>query len=502
MKNIFSITALVVILALSSCSKFLEQSSQDLIRPVTVEHYKELLQGEAYFKELFSNGWFIETMTDDYMTRDPQYATDMPNAAADRLKYAYQWAEDLETAEGVFTDNLFKTLYKNILAANTCIEALDIMEGTAQEKEILKGQAHFTRAYGYFILANLYALPYNVAKESDLCVPMITATTPSLKSFPRNTIKEVWDLITSDIEVAIASLAKDETKRSVYEINYKAALILASRIYLYKGEYEKVIEYGEKYLLLSSTLKNITSITISPKTSGANATKTFLYPFENDEIAWTFSKMTGATSVGSYFYFTTGSVVFSPICMGASANVEGALIDTYEAKDRRKNWWFVPPSGQPGEIFATIVHTPAKTSYYDNIRFSQNMRTAEVYLNLAEAYINAKTPNNSAAIELLNTLRRARIADYTPLTAASFAGKEALLKFTLEERRRELCYEEFHRWWDLRRTGMPSITHDWLGEIYVLEKNDAAYVLNFPKTEMEYNTLLVPNNRPKRSKIN
>lgn len=501
MKKIFFLIILNTILV-SSCSRFLEQSSQDLIRPVSVAHFKELLQGEAYFKDILKNGWFIEAMTDNFMARDPQYATTVANTKADYCKYAFQWAKDLETPEGIFTDNLFRTIYKNILAANICIEALDKMTGTEDEKNVLKGQAYFTRAYGYFILANLYSKPYNEANDDDLCVPLITSTVPSLNRYPRATIKEIWDLISRDIEISVEALAKDKVKRTFYEINYKASLILATRIFLYMEDFQKVITYGEKYLLITSELKDISAITTSPSGSGSNATKCFLYPFENNEIAWTFGPMTGASILGTYWYFTSDKVGLSPICMGASAGVEGALIDTYTSTDRRRNWWFVQPSGQPGAILASVVHQPTKFSYYDNVRFTQNMRTAEVYLNLAEAYIRSSNPQNSTAVTYLNTLRSKRIGSYVPLTVAGFANKEALLKFTLEERRRELCFEEFHRWWDLRRSGMPAITHYWLADKYVLNEKDPAYLLNFPKEELDFNNLLVPNNRPERPKSN
>ena len=51
MKNIWAILMLLGITY--SCDDFLERSAQNLIVPETVEHYKELLQGEAYFKDLF-----------------------------------------------------------------------------------------------------------------------------------------------------------------------------------------------------------------------------------------------------------------------------------------------------------------------------------------------------------------------------------------------------------------------------------------------------------------
>jgi hypothetical protein len=485
-----------------SCSKFLEQSSQDLIRPTNVSHYKELLQGESYFKYFYTNGWFVDVMTDDIMTIDPQYETSVSNEKAAYCRYAFQWDKDIENPEGTFKDNLFQHLYKNILTANTCLESLEAMTGTDEDKNILRGQASFVRAYAYFILANLYSKPYNEASAEDLCVPLITNTTPSLKSYPRATIEEVWGLISQDIETSVECLSKDTDQRSYYEINYRCALILASRVFLYMEDYSKSILYGEEYIRLYPALKDITSITISPKRSGANTPVSFSIPAENPEIAFTFNPISSMSGSGTYLYYTSSAVAMTDICIGASAGIERALIDTYGTNDRRKTYWFVQPSGSPGTILAYPSYCPAKVSYYDGARFSQNMRTAEVYLNLAEAYSRAETPNTSKALDCLNALRSKRIYQYTNLTGADFSNNTALTQFVWEERRRELCFEEFHRWWDLRRTGQPSLTHTWLSDTYVLEEKDGAYVLNFPKDELEFNKLLVENERPDRAKIN
>ena len=61
----YIVESVVGIILLTGCEGFLETTSQDLIVPVTVEHYKELLQGEGYFKSLLSKSAFVLYMTDD-----------------------------------------------------------------------------------------------------------------------------------------------------------------------------------------------------------------------------------------------------------------------------------------------------------------------------------------------------------------------------------------------------------------------------------------------------
>lgn len=82
------------------------------------------------------------------------------------------------------------------------------------------------------------------------------------------------------------------------------------------------------------------------------------------------------------------------------------------------------------------------------------MRISEAYLNRAEAYAQMNG-NETKAIADLNTLRRYRITDYQDITNVA-----DLLQEIRQERRRELCFDE-HRWFDLRRYGMPSITHQY-----------------------------------------
>ena len=72
------------------------------------------------------------------------------------------------------------------------------------------------------------------------------------------------------------------------------------------------------------------------------------------------------------------------------------------------------------------------------------------------------------------------------MTMADFTNADELLEFCLRERRRELCYDGNHRWFDLRRLGLPEITHIFLDNDnghetkYVLQKNDSRYVLPIP----------------------
>ena len=134
--------------------------------------------------------------------------------------------------------------------------------------------------------------------------------------------------------------------------------------------------------------------------------------------------------------------------------------------------------------------------------FHENWRSVEVLLNLAEAYVRKSNAIDQQAIDLLNSLRRGRISTdkYVDKQIADFKNSDDLLKFIWAERRRELCFEEAMRFWDLRRQGMPEIEHRWYTswnnyETYTLRQGSPNYVLGIPSSELTYNTDCVDNAR-------
>ncbi|MDR3235951.1 MAG: RagB/SusD family nutrient uptake outer membrane protein [Prevotellaceae bacterium] len=527
-----------------SCNEFLERNSQNLVIPKTAAQYKEILQYEGYFHHLLKDGTpngsylFVNYMTDDVeyfdALKEPGHPSSWNSRTGEDEKveiYAgcYNWDADIEGS--LFSPEVFIYLYKQVMVANICLESVDECDGTKLEKETLRGQAAFTRAFAYFILANIYAKPYasvlnGKTNPSELCVPIKETSTPSVDTYyGRATIGEVWGVITADIQTALDNLKDKGLELNKYEISYPAALVLAMRVALYMEDWDRVIALGEEFRI---GFAKFAFYDISGKTTAGprvlsiddpTVTEEYHLKFMNStntELIWTFAGGGAGYARPDYAVnqtlapYTASKETVRYLRVSTNNNGENAsLIGLYEEGDRRKNYWFYEPKADETQ-YATFRYdyTPCKFDNdpdYNILQTSFAFRTAEVNLTLAEAYIRQPNTDAAAALALLDELRQARFdpASYAPLSASDYASPEALRQLVWDERRRELCFDELHRWWDLRRTTQPRIKHLWRNNTYyLLDEGDAGYVLNFPKSEITYaGSALIPNIRPNRSPI-
>lgn len=523
----------VLAAALGGCEKFLERSAQDLYLPTTTEDYANILRGESYFPKILSKYIHVAMMTDDveWFDINKHAGFDVSSYTPDSryLTYlsSYTWQQEIE--DQYFSDEAYNFLYKQAQIAILCLENVESSRGTEAEKEILRGQASFIRAFSYLMLANLYAAPYGKSQPSDPCVPIKTESTPSTGKFARSTMQQVYDQILGDIATALADLeGKDEMILNPYEIRYSAALVLAVRTALYMEKWDDVIKYGQMFIDLGEhPLYDMSTMTAAVNNTSQNPDATIInfINFNNKEATWIFGERSGSSSVYNGFlnfmgfacggYRVSGPKPVVSTSGGSATYAEGDPTGTFigiydydfatQQGDRRLPYWFMRPVWKYNSYAAKISnYVPLKFDYKDEqYRGEFSLRAGEVYISMAEAYARKSSPDAGQAISLLNQLRSKRISPYTALAEQDFASPDALVEFIWEERRRELCMEELHRWWDLRRTTQPRIEHRVDGRLWVLEQNDPAYILNFPASERIYNgDVLVGNPRPDRLSTN
>lgn len=128
----------------------------------------------------------------------------------------------IESNNGIVAD-YYRSFYNIIFRANTVLENLDV--ASAERAAQFEGEAKFVRAYAYFNLVRLFG-----------DVPLIDAVVAPLdteKQFTRVSTDQVYNLIVSDLETAVANL--DNTYRT--RASQAAAQGLLAKVHLTLGNY-------------------------------------------------------------------------------------------------------------------------------------------------------------------------------------------------------------------------------------------------------------------------
>lgn len=142
---------------------------------------------------------------------------------------------DLET--DLPTSYFWWCAYHIIYGANAVIESQP--EGASDEGDRMLGENYFLRAICHLHLSMLYSRPYTFGRDNMGVVLRTSTDTPTTE---RSTVGAVYDQIRDDL-VKAAGLLKDKVRRGdAGYVSYDAAMGLLSRVYLYRGEDDKVIE--------------------------------------------------------------------------------------------------------------------------------------------------------------------------------------------------------------------------------------------------------------------
>lgn len=491
----------VIAWLLMSCSGFLKDYSQDLGYVNSYEDLDELLVGSAYLNSDFSSltGYthYIHLISDE-MRENIEEAFSVESYTP-REKYFgyYTWQKRVDLGfdnlEQLNEDSDWNRFYEHINVANMIIKEVEELssDNAAEQREIdrVRGEAYFLRGAYYFWLVNLYGKPYTAATAAtDLGVPLKLTEYIEDKKYSRNSVQEVYDQVLADLDEAEKAL-ENTTRKSVFRADITATYLLKSRIYLYMRNWDLAREYAEKCLAKNDQLVDL---------NGFDAGSTYFINKNSVELI-----------------FSSGN---NWICQNTSMRQKGMsasqdLIDLYDknSNDLRKDI-FLNTSYSYGSPY--LPQRKFDTNNGGDVSDVCVYRTAEAYLNLAEAYVYLE--NESAARTALDNLRKKRIRA-SAYEDTSLSGEE-LIQEIRDERFRELAFEG-HRWYDLRRYTVCDLyplqkvlqntyttysDNGWMltllqTYVYELRPDDPAYCLPIPSEVLEYDELIEDNPRNERT---
>lgn len=493
------ILVLFLTLGLAGCSDFLEESSQDEVRPTTVDDLMQVMVGEAYPMDNIIDS-YLDFLTDDMKCNGAQ--GDEQKSVIEQLYYIFSWNDDMYEKFESSNINSWQVYYSKIMGCNTVLGYLNRVTGEQNVKDNLKGQALVLRGWYYFLLVNLYGLPYNYGDpEENLGVPLKLEMEVTDAFYKRNTVAEVYAQIEKDLLEGIKLLDENNISMSLYKISPLAGKAMLSRVYLYMENWDKALEYANLVLDEKPALTALASADADAfQYQGSSSFGLYNWNV-SDEVIWIYSGKREFSLYGG------GGGTYPSVF-----SVSDDLMDLYNTSTDPNNHLDLRPymcfynSAYFSASFLPVLYPQygykgGKNQVYG----TKGIRTAELYLNRAEVYIRkymASGDDNYRKLALvdLNNIRKHRYdtrnVDYVD---EDIQDADKLFQFYKEERRRELCFED-HRWFDLRRYGMPSLSHVYFvnsgnEQVITLNEGDLRYVLLIPKSALERNPRLIQNKR-------
>ncbi|NUN99394.1 MAG: RagB/SusD family nutrient uptake outer membrane protein [Saprospiraceae bacterium] len=367
--------------------------------------------------------------------------------------------------------------YKGITQCNTVIEKVPDIEMDEALKARVIGEAHFLRAYYYFLLTQVFG-------EVPLLVKI---TPPDELKVPKTPRADIYRQIIADCDFAATVLPVQYPATSAGRATKGAALALAAKTSLYEKNWNKVLEYVAAvkslgtYALMADYEDNFRENTQN-----------------NSESVWEIQHTNLELGVGNSLNQWWCSKKYGDGY--GFAEVTQSCVDAFEAGDPRRRF-SIAMNNEP--YFELTYKNSFSSTKFGVRKYLQSdstatqkadgdinytaIRYAEVLLWEAEALAELnRLPE--ALVPLEQVRARARAQSATPATTLPpivATGQQDVIDAVRHERQVELCFE-MHRFFDLVRWGLAgSLLQD-----FQTGKHE---VFPIPQTELDLNPMLVQN---------
>ena len=448
----FPLLLLLAGISLLSCTKELEPP-QAIVREQSLQNKKDLM---AWYYGFYT---YFRTLQYGNFSLLQDYQADMLNATkTNKKQYTHNWDEFNSSTQPVGT--VYLSYYATIRNVNFFLDKVTSYSperpSIADTVKIVRGAAHFFRAYCYHELALRWSRPYQL---DELCVPWVGQL--DLTDKPARAMqKEIFDNILADLGQAEKLLRAKVGRPNSTEVTVDVVRALKARVALTMGDWKMAKDAcydvaNSAYSLMSSAVA-IEKYWHEDRASNENL---MLLP-------------------GNY----PNELTQSMIALGERQSSKGNklqpswlpaqwVVDLYDDADWRKKVYFtneelldINDMLYPQKAWA-INKFPGNPifNHGSNLEYRhlpKPFRLPEIYLIWAEAAAMDGEPD--VARDKLNTLRAARgIA----AIEATVTGDD-LLAEVRNERTRELAFEGY-RLFDLRRWGLSCTRHNPQDEMFL-----------------------------------
>lgn len=485
MQKILSYTTFALLFTTAGCKKFLDKNPDNRAALTTPEQVSQLL-GTAYPQANYMA--FTESISDN--------VTDKGTGVQDKTNIDPYFFRDVTDNQQDSPEFYWNACYTAIAAANQALETIQNAGADSTGYTAQKGEALVCRAYAHFMLVTFFAKVYDPSTAAtDPGIPYVT--TPEkvvFKQYDRKTVAYVYQMIEQDLTTGLPLI--DDTKYTIprYHFTKAAANAFASRFYLFKGDFAKVLSHANAVFAAG----NITAM-LRPW----NTTYRTMTPQE------LFAVYQKATETANLLLCETGSVWgrnYYTVRYGMNSAIRDEIFSQNVTGGEWAFSYQTYTAGTNNYVIPKINEYFVRSSVNANIGLPYVMvplfTTEEVLFNRIEANIYLNNSNANAAIADLNTYASTRIVNYnvanhniTPARLQNYYGSTNVrlnaLNALLDFKRAEYVQEGM-RWFDLLRyeIGVVHTTTD--GQTLTLPGNSLQRVFQLPESVKQSGMQLNP----------
>lgn len=400
----------------------------------------------------------------------------------------------------------YSYFYNQIALCNSVLSDMSgiNLDEASSELRHNAGQALAVRAFDYLGLAPYYSFRYQDNPDA-LSVNLMTEDTKDYYNNPRVTLREVYELIISDLDRAIDYLSDYNRGGDKSRVDQNVAYGLRARAYLNMGMYAEAAEDAAK-AMEGYTPYSMTEVGTPAFCNINDHNWMWGIMLESDNVAGLASWPAHLASFTATGYTTA---------TGMYKRINKLLYDKIPATDVRKGWWVnesldspllstIQWNGRTGKAIASMTIPDIKLPFkeYTTVKFGQKqgigstdnasdwciMRVEEMILLRAEG-LAMSGQEGLARTELENFVRTYRDPSYT----CSASSAEELQEEIWKQRRIELWGEGFSMS-DIMRLKKPvvriqsGVVTNWPSAYgFNVAPDDPYLLLRFPQRETNNN---------------
>jgi len=366
---------LLLLMIIVSCNKYLDVLPDNRTEINTDDKIAQLLVSAYPSRNTILAAELASDNSDDRGPENP-YGTQF-------MEQIFNWQESTEIDSDDLT-GIWQAHYEAIAAANHALQSIELM-GNPPRLAGSRAEALLARAYGHFVLVNIFAQHYSSRFAiTDLGIPYIKEPETTLNPhYERPTVQEVYNFLKADIEEALNLVTQSRFSVPSYHFNSEAAYAFAARFSLYMEEWEAAENYASQALgtQIQSVLRNNTLL-------GA-------VPGEIDQASYYYSSSEHRTNfllLGSY---SSVGVYFGPYYLG-SRYTHGSLLSSTETLTAPSPWGIMGSNDYRSRVYfylgtnldkILVAKNPVLFEYTDPVARIGFNRTVSVIFNAEETLL-------------------------------------------------------------------------------------------------------------------